>query len=186
MNDKRLSVPKTGKLAPNFCLPSIDGLSLHGRVCLSDFAGRRHVILYFMPRFTSSVAWRGAVALGHLQDALRKADATVLLIGRGGYLRPAARLAAELDLPFTLLADEDGTAACRYGLDEGALGTTAAATFLVDRWGTLRHVDVDPLPAAFFNTAGLMRALGRLRDQAPMVQPARWFYEPAELAACGC
>ncbi len=191
MNDKRLSLPKTGALAPNFCLPSvdgpsIDGRSLHGRICLSDFAGRRHVVLFFMPRFTSSVAWRGALALGQLQDALRKADTVVLLIGRGGYLRPAARLAAELGLPFRVLADEERAAASRYGLDEGALGTAAAATFLVDRWGTLRYADVVPLPTTVFNAAALMRALGRLRDQAPMVQPARWLYEPVELAACGC
>ena len=92
---------------------------------------------------------------------------------RGGYLRPAVHLAAELDLSFTVLTDEEGTAACRYGLDEGALGTTAAATFLVDRWGTLRHVDVALLPAAVFSAAGLIRALGRLRDQAPMFQPGR-------------
>jgi peroxiredoxin len=187
---------KLGTVAPNFCLPSvdgpsvdgpsIDGPSLHGRVCLSDFAGRQHVILYFMPRFTSSVAWRGAIALGQLQDALRKADTTVLLIGRGGYLRPAARLAAEIGLPFRVLADEDGTAACRYGLDEEAHAAGTATIFLVDRWGTLRHAEVGPLPGAVFNAAGLMRALGRLRDQAPMAQPARWLTEPAELAACGC
>lgn len=191
MNNKRLSLPKTGDLAPNFCLPSVDGPSIdspsfHDRVCLSDFAGRRHVVLYFMPRFTSSAAWRGAIALARLQNELRRENTTVLLIGRGGYLRPAARLAAELGLPFTVLADEEGATACRYGLDEAALPFPEVAVFLVDKWGAVRHADVASLPHMLIDASGLLGALNRLEARAPLTQPAPWHYEPVELAACGC
>jgi peroxiredoxin len=185
MNNNRFTDRMIGTVAPNLCLPSLDGPSLHGRVCLSDFAGRRHVVLYFMPRFTSSAAWRGAVALGRLQNALQKENTIVLLIGRGGYLRPATKLAAELDLPFTVLADEEWEAACRYGLDEEALPHPAVATFLVDEWGIVRHADIGAHPGALFDAPRLMREVRCLRTRAPLTKPVPWLYEPVELASCG-
>ena len=138
----RIATRMTGTLAPNFCLPSV-----RGRVCLSDYTGRRHVVLYFMPSFTSSRAWRGAIALGGLYDSLQARNTDVLVIGRGGYLRPATRLAAELGLPFLFLSDTDGMVSCLYGLDEVGVDLRQVPPFwLINRKSCATYI-LERLPA---------------------------------------
>ena len=154
----------TGALAPNFCLPSA-----RGRVCLSDYNGRRHVVLYFMSRFASSLAWRGAIALGGLFGSLQPRDIEVLVIGRGGYLRPATRLAAELGLPFLFLSDPEGEVWRLYGLEEAGIGPPPAVTVLVDKRSIVRYKDVGASPADIVDIGGLMKAIERLDFYLPPV-----------------
>lgn len=150
----RIATRMTGTLAPNFCLPSV-----RGRVCLSDYTGRRHVVLYFMPSFTSSRAWRGAIALGGLYDSLQARNTDVLVIGRGGYPGSATRLAAELGLPFLFLSDTDGTVSRLYGLDEFGRGPPSAVTVLVDKQDIVRYVYLGATSGDVLDGAGLMSAL---------------------------
>jgi peroxiredoxin len=152
----------TGTAAPIFCLSSV-----HGRVCLSDYTGRRHVALYFMPSFTSSLAWRGIVALGGLYDSLQARDAEVLVIGRGGYLRQATRLAADLELPFLFLSDKDGKVSSLYGLDGIGRGPPPTASFLVDKQNIIRYVGLGTPSGGRLDVTGLMNAVERLSFYLP-------------------
>jgi len=147
----------SGALAPNFCLPSA-----HGRVCLSDYSGRRHVVLYFMPRFASSLAWRGLIALGGLFDSLQPRDIEVLVIGRGRYLQPATRLATGLGLPFLFLVDTEGKVWRLYGLVEAGNGPPPAVTVLVDKRNIVRYKYVGAPAADIVDADGLMKAIERL------------------------
>lgn len=152
----------TGTLAPNFCLPSV-----RGRVCLSDFTGRRNAVLYFMSRFANSLAWRGAITLGGLYGSLQARDTEVLVIGRGGNLRPATRLAAELSLPFLFLSDSSGEVSCLYGLDEIGREPPPVATVLVDKQNIVRYVHLGAPPGNILDGSGLMKALERLDFYLP-------------------
>ena len=153
----RISKCMTGAIAPNFCLPSA-----RGRVCLSHYNGRRHVVLYFMPRFASSLAWRGAIALGELYGSLQPRDIEVLVLGRGDYLRPATRLAAELGLPFLFLNDIEGKVAHLYGLEETGRRPPPSVTILVDKRNIVRYVHIGALSADIVDTVGLTKAIERL------------------------
>ena len=152
----------TGIPAPNFCLPSA-----HGRVCLSDYSGRWHVVLYFIPRFASSLAWRGLMALGGLFASLQPRELEVLVIGRGRYLRPATRLATGLGLPFLFLNDTEGKVSCLYGLEETDIRPSPAVTVLVDKRNRVRYVDVGSPAPDIVDTGELMRAIERLDFYLP-------------------
>jgi peroxiredoxin len=162
MMRSRKSKQITATSAPNFCLPSA-----RGRVCLSDYSGRRPVVLYFMSRFASSLAWRGAIALGGLIGSLQPREVEVLVIGRGGYLRPATRLAAELGLPFQFLSDREGEVSRLYGLEETLNGSPPAVTLLVDKGNIVRYSYVGAPSAGIVDTGGLMKAIERLEFYRP-------------------
>jgi peroxiredoxin len=147
----------TGKLAPNFCLPSVGG-----HVCLSDYTGRRHVLLYFMSRFANSVAWRGVIGLGAMYDSLQAQETEVLVIGQGGYLGPATRLAAKLGLPFLFLSDLGGEVFRRYGLVEIGRRPPPVATVLVDKQNIIRYVYLGVPPGAIIGATCPMNILERL------------------------
>jgi peroxiredoxin len=153
----------TGKLAPNFCLPSVSG-----QVRLSDYTGRRNVLLYFMSRFANSLAWRGVISLDAMYDSLQAQDTKALVIGQGGYLGPATRLAAELGLPFLFLSDLGGEVFRRYGLAEIGRRPPPVATVLVDKQNIIRYVYLGVPPGAIIDATCLMNILGRLDFPLPL------------------
>lgn len=153
----------TDTSAPNFCLPSVDSL-----VCLSDYTGRRHVLLYFMSRFTSSLAWHGVITLGNMYDSLQGQDTEVLVIGRGDYLGPATKLAAELGLPFLFLIDINGEVFYQYGLDEIGRGPLPGASVIVDKQNVVRYVYLGTPPGNILDLTRLMIGLERLDFCLPL------------------
>lgn len=159
----RITTSMVGQTAPNFCLPSAGG-----RVCLADYSGRRHIILYYMPRFASTLAWRGAIALGGLYDSLQARDIEVLVIGRGDYLRPATRFAAGLGLPFLFLNDAAGTVFRLYGLDEIGRAPPTAVTIVVDKRNVVRFVYRGNPPGEVVDTGRLMSAVKWLDFYQPL------------------
>lgn len=153
----------TDTSAPNFCLPSVDSL-----VCLSDYTGRRHVLLFFMSRFTSSFAWRGVITLGTKYDSLRAQEVEVLVIGWGGYLGPATRFAAELGLPFLFLSDINGEVFYQYGLDEIGRGLLPSASVIVDKQNVVRTVYLGAPPDDILDVTRLMNAFKHLDFCLPL------------------
>ncbi len=61
------SMPKVGEIAPDFTLPAIDG----SKVSLSDFRGKKHVVLSFHPLAWTSICAAQMLALELDQDALK-------------------------------------------------------------------------------------------------------------------
>ncbi|GGL60806.1 thioredoxin-dependent thiol peroxidase [Halocalculus aciditolerans] len=135
-----------GDDAPEFTLDNQDG----DAVSLSDFDGR-HVVVYFYPRADTPGCTTEACGFRDDWDEYEERDVAVLGISDDP-VDDLADFAADYDLPFDLLSDEDGAVASQYDSygEKQMFGNTFDGvfrnTYLVGPDGRIAAVfpDVDP------------------------------------------
>lgn len=134
--------PAVGEPAPAFSLPDQSG---HTRT-LDDFPGR-WLVLYFYPKDGTPGCTTQACALRDDIVRIRALGARVLGVSLDS-VDSHRQFAGEHELPFLLLADEDGEVADRYGALRNLLVTRLARrhTFVIDpeRRIAARFLNVDP------------------------------------------
>jgi len=132
-------------LAPDFTLRDQHGQE----VALSQFRGRRAVVLVFYPFAFSRVC---TFELGALRDALPTYDNdSVALLAVSCDPMFGLRVFAEQDgLTYPLLSDfwPHGAVARSYGVFNDQTGSARRATFIIDRDGVVRWKVDNALPAA--------------------------------------
>ena len=134
-----MPILKVGELAPDFEMPATGDRTIK----LSDFRGRKNVVLAFYPFDWSPVC---SLQLPGLQEKLndfRSLNTEVLGISIDS--RHSHRAFAEhLGLEFPLLSDFDKAAIQAYGvMREG--GFAERALIIVDRQGVVRYAHVNPI-----------------------------------------
>ncbi len=141
--DSELAVA-AGDPAPDFRLPAIGG----GEIALSDYRGRSNVILSFVPAAWTPVCSGQWPAYRLIQQDLEDADAVLLGITVDNIPTLHAWVLDMGGLYFPVLSDfwPHGEVASRYGILRSD-GTSERATFLVDKAGVLRYVDVHDINA---------------------------------------
>jgi peroxiredoxin Q/BCP len=146
-----------GDLAPDFELTDVSGQ----RVRLSDFRGKRPVVLYFYPKDDTPGCTREACSFRDRYAAFQEAGAEV--IGVSSDSAASHRSFAEKHrLPFTLVADAGGAVRKRYGVPATLGLLPGRVTFVIDRDGFVRHVFNSQLqPTRHVDEAlGVLRRLG--------------------------
>jgi len=130
---------QAGEVAPDFELPASGGRAIK----LSDYRGKKHVLLAFYPFAFSPVC---SLQLPGLQENLRKfkrLNAEVLGISVDSKHSSAA-FAEHLHLEFPLLSDFEKKVTKAYGvLREG--GFAERALFVIDKNGVIAYSHVNPL-----------------------------------------
>jgi peroxiredoxin len=123
---------ETGSEAPDFDLE----VDASHRVRLSDFRGRRNVLLVFHPFAFTPVCEEEALDLQENLPSFESADTDVLLVSCDS---SAARRAwkEKLGLTYTVASDfwPHGAVAKAYGVFDGERGAPVRGTFLIDRQG---------------------------------------------------
>lgn len=123
-----------GVAAPDFALPSHQG----GTVRLSDFKGKKGVILYFYPKDDTPGCTKEACSFRDDLEKFRAADVEILGVSTDSVASHEA-FAGKYRLNFPLLADEKKEVAGRYGaLSEK--GYASRMTYLIDREGIIRRI----------------------------------------------
>lgn len=124
----------TGERAPAFDLQ----VTHDERVKLSDFAGRRNVLLVFHPFAFTPVCEEEALDLQENVESFRNAETDVVLVSCDPY---PARQAWRKDLgaEYTFASDfwPHGEAAKAYGVFNEESGTPYRGTFLIDKEGNV-------------------------------------------------
>ena len=123
---------ETGSTAPDFDL-EVDGST---RVRLSDFRGRRNVLLVFHPFAFTPVCEEEARDLQENREAFESAETDVVLVSCDP--APARRAwKRQLELTYTLASDfwPHGAAAKAYGVFDEETGAPIRGTFLIDKDG---------------------------------------------------
>lgn len=139
--------PKTGDRAPDFTLPDHHG----NAVKLSDFLGKKPVILAFYPRASTPGCTQEITAYGREIAKFEAAGAQVLGISLDTQERNR-KFAEQAGANFPLLCDTEKRVAKAYGVLHFTHLFANRVTFVIDKDGIIRHIDegskaLDPLNA---------------------------------------
>ena len=131
-----------GHKAPAFSLMATGGRE----VSLTDYLGRKHIVLYFYPKDMTPGCTTEACAFRDAYRRLLAHDVEVLGVSRDA-LDMHERFSAKHDLPFPLLSDSEYAVAKAYGVygKKSFMGRefmgVHRTTFVIDKKGTIRRVD---------------------------------------------
>jgi peroxiredoxin (alkyl hydroperoxide reductase subunit C) len=137
-------VDSTGALkvhdtAPDFTLPAVNGSMIR----LSDFKGRKNVMLTFVPAAWTSVCSDQWPGYNLLEDMFAEHQTTVLGITVDNLPTLSAWTQAMGGLWFPVLSDfwPHGSTAETYGILRKD-GMSERAVFVIDRQGVIRYADI--------------------------------------------
>lgn len=150
---------KVGDLAPDFTLADQNG----ERITLSSFRGKKHVVLVFHPLAFTSICSVQMPGYDREKQSFDGLQAQVLGVSVDSV--PAHRAWAESlgGIDYPLLADfhPHGEVAKKYGILRSE-GFSERATFVIDKAGVVRHIDVHEMNAVPDN-GKLLAILGSLK-----------------------
>jgi peroxiredoxin Q/BCP len=126
---------KVGDKAPDFTLPSQMG----DNVTLSEYQGKKNVVLYFYPKDETRGCTREACEFRDRYDVFTGLGAEVLGVS-SDTLESHKSFATHHGLPFLLLSDEDGKVRKLYGVPSSMGIIPGRVTFIIDKKGVVRHV----------------------------------------------
>ena len=154
---------KVGDIAPNFTLPfaTKDSIS-RSPVSLSDFLGKRTIILAFYPADWSTGCTKEVCTMRDNFLALQILDADILAIS-GDYVWSHHEWAKSLNLPFRLLSDHAHFVAKLYGSFNEKSMYNRRTVFVVDKQGKISYSNLQ------YNVAD-MKDLEKLKSALAGVQ----------------
>lgn len=130
---------KVGQKSPNFSLPAVSGK----QVTLSQFRGKKHVVLAFVPAAFTPVCSSQFPGYNIALEIFDQNDAELLGITTDNIPSLHAWEKTMGGLDFELLSDfwPHGKVAERYGVLRSG-GTSERALVVIDKKGLIRYIDV--------------------------------------------
>lgn len=126
---------KVGDEAPDFELPEEGG----DKIKLSDFRGKKIVVLYFYPKDNSRGCTKEACAFRDNYEQFKDAGAEVLGVS-SDTLESHGLFSLKLGLPFKLLSDEGGKVRKLYGVPSSFGLIPGRVTYVIDKEGVVRYI----------------------------------------------
>jgi peroxiredoxin len=147
-----------GQMAPEFRLRGPGGQF----VTLSEYRGRKHVVIAFFPLAFSPVCSHQLPDLEKDARRIEALDGVVLGISVDSYYANEA-FARSLGLSFPLLSDFDRSVSEKWGMLIRERLYSQRALFIVDKQGRIAYADVAPTTSEVPSKTALIEALERLR-----------------------
>lgn len=126
---------KVGDNAPNFTLPSQMG----DEVTLSEYIGKKNVVLYFYPKDETRGCTREACEFRDRYDVFTNLGAEVIGVSAQS-VESHKSFATHHGLPFLLLSDEKNEVRKLYGVSATMGIIPGRVTFIIDKKGVVRHI----------------------------------------------
>lgn len=159
--------PEPREMIPDFTLASSDGMATR----ISDFRGRRNLVLMFADDPASEAWLELASALARRETDLIREEAEVLIVLRAS-VAEVAEIKTKEKLPFRVLADREGAIHTLFGV--GADAMRAPVIYLTDRFGEIVSIQPAaqalPLPAA----REILDWLSFINSQCPECGAPHW------------
>ena len=154
--------PQVGQQAPEFSLPYATRDSI-ARVPLklSEFAGKRNVVLAFYPADWSGGCTKEVCAIRDDFGNLQKLNAEILAIS-GDYVYSHFEWAKHHELPFKLLSDHSHQVAKAYDSYNEKSGMNKRTVFVIDKQGKIAFSDLQYSVADNQDFEKLKEALAKL------------------------
>jgi thioredoxin-dependent peroxiredoxin len=126
---------KIGDLAPDFTLTTQNNES----VSLSNFRGKKSVVLYFYPQDDTPGCTAESCAFRDRYQVFQDAGAEVIGIS-GDSAASHAKFADKHQLPFILVSDSNNTVRQKFGVPNTLWVMPGRVTYVIDKEGIVRHV----------------------------------------------
>lgn len=126
---------KIGDRAPDFALTSQSGQT----VKLSDFLGKKNVVLYFYPKDDTPGCTAESCAFRDNYEVFSEVGAEVIGIS-GDSVDSHVRFAGKYNLPFTLLSDQNNQVRKLFGVPATMFILPGRVTYVIDKEGIVRHI----------------------------------------------
>ena len=124
-----------GDKAPDFTLPSQMG----DNVTLSEYFGKKNVVLYFYPKDETTGCTREACAFRDSYQVFTELGAEVLGIS-GQTVESHKSFASHYGLPFILLGDEGNKVRKLFGVPASIGIIPGRVTYIIDKKGVVQHI----------------------------------------------
>jgi peroxiredoxin Q/BCP len=148
-----------GQKAPEFDVVSSKGSPLR----LSDFAGKKNVVLYFYPADFTMICTKEACGFRDIYADLETKDTEVIGVSVDSDASHE-KFAAEHRVPFELVSDRNRELAKAYGATSvlrDILGKTARITYVIDKAGRIAAIFKAELSAST-HVDGVKAAIAKL------------------------
>ena len=126
---------KVGDKAPEFTLPSQDGT----QVSLSEFRGKKNVVLYFYPKDDTPGCKMQACGFRDKYPIFANARTEIIGISQDSQ-QSHKQFATKYNLPFTLLCDTTNKVRQLYDVPPTLWILPGRATYIIDKQGIIRHI----------------------------------------------
>lgn len=126
---------KVGDRAPEISLPSATGET----VSLSDFQGKKAVVLYFYPKDDTPGCTAESCAFRDSYAVFQEAGAEVIGISSDSS-ESHQKFAGKYNLPFTLLSDSNNQARKAFGVPNTLFVLPGRVTYVIDKEGIVKHI----------------------------------------------
>ena len=128
---------------------------------LSDFLGKKPVVLYFYPKDDTPGCTMEACAFRDEHEAFKTLDAEVIGVSSDS-VEAHKRFSEKNHLPFTLLSDEGGKVRKLYGVPNTFGLLPGRITYVIGRDGVIRHIFSSQIKTAKHVAEALksLRAIG--------------------------
>ena len=152
---------KIGDRAPDFTLPAGDGRD----VSLSDYAGKKTVVLYFYPKDDTPGCTAEACDFRDNHATFAAAGAEVIGVSADSASAHES-FAKKHGLGFPLLSDASGEVRGLYGIKASFGIFPGRVTFVIDRIGVVRYV-FDSLLRFRAHVSNALEIVKKLEAEAP-------------------
>lgn len=125
---------KIGDKAPDFTLQSNTGEN----ITLSQFFGKKNVVLFFYPRDEGPTCIKEAEAFRNKYEVFKERNAEVIGISAQN-VESHKGFASHHNLQYILLSDGDNSVRKLYGVS-ATLGVPGRVTYVIDKEGVVKHV----------------------------------------------
>ena len=125
---------KIGDKAPDFTLKSSTGEG----ITLSQFFGKKNVVLFFYPRDEGPTCVKEAQAFRNNYESFKERNAEVIGISAQG-VESHKSFASHHNLPYVLLSDSDNNVRKLYGVSS-TLGIPGRVTYVIDADGNVKYI----------------------------------------------
>lgn len=140
------ALPKVGDTAPNFSGADQDGKA----VSLSDFTGKKIVLLYFYPKDFTGGCTKEACGFRDRMSELQTNNVVVIGISHDS-AESHKKFAGEYKLNFTLVADPDNKIINLYDVKMPMMTMSRRVSFLIGLDGKIVHVTDAMNPQTHFD-----------------------------------
>jgi thioredoxin-dependent peroxiredoxin len=150
---------QVGQKAPDFSVVSSAGKDLK----LSEFAGKKNVVLYFYPGDFTPICTKETCGMRDMYADLESKDTEVIGVSVDSN-ESHEKFAKEYGVPFALVSDAKRELAKAYGATSffrDILGKTSRITFLIDKKGIIAGIFEGELSASK-HVDGVRKAVEKL------------------------